>query len=799
VEPSAFFELVDEVLVEAGRSPLHPGSPQRKIVEVLPDDRVLQIVAGPGSGKTEMLVWRVLFALVVARVPSHRIVVTTFTRKAATELTARVVERSDALIAAGRRRAIPITDPRVQDLRIGTIHGLCDALLAEFDDEYIAAGTQLIDDIEVRVRIARGRRRLFGQPPPPPLLERVLGREAFVALFRPPWVQGDRWPSSVMDTADWLLGVLGQHMETWVPRCGATTAPNGVELVHPTPGLTADLVEMQRLWEGALDHRSLLDFATLQQRFIERQGSIRPHIDHVFVDEFQDTNPAQYLLHTGWLAREATRLTVVGDDDQALYRFRGSDIACFQGLAADCASRGVAYRQEVLDINYRGTPEITGFAQAFRRTTALARVSMDKRLRPPPDASSGRPVRLLRGAWQQLACCIADEVRDLGPRQGSGSRSDAPTVAILLFSTSEKGASPALSLRQEIEARGVRVHNPRNKVAGRAGSPVHDLLALLSYLMDPVTSVPLQAGGRPVEVHATHRSLDRVSLAVSAPPATVRVSPKHAAIQKRFVKRHGRVGFPGPVSAPLLQYVDDIRGRLLTANDERRTPRLTLAGFVARLLSFSFFRDVGYTIDLFREALFTALLEANIAPTRMSPASLDAPLGPTRRPDGKIEWPDEFWTLLSFLGMLVADVDLDDPEVEAFAEDAVAMLTFHQAKGLEFDHVYVGMTGREANPHTVLRTKLFSGEAVPYSVEQGTVRTGDPDVLELAAADRDREIYVAMTRARSSLTFIDAPGHGHPLMRLDDGTARLFGEASATRVSAYPTVTCAVADKAQPL
>ena len=102
---------------------------------------------------------------------------TTFTRKAATQLTVRIVERSDALIAAARRHGVRVADPRVHDLRVGTIHSLCDALLAEFDHEYIAAGTQLIDETEARIRLARGRRRLFAEPPPPSLLERLRARE----------------------------------------------------------------------------------------------------------------------------------------------------------------------------------------------------------------------------------------------------------------------------------------------------------------------------------------------------------------------------------------------------------------------------------------------------------------------------------------------------------------------------------------------------------------------------------------------------------------------------------------------
>jgi len=61
IPADVFFELVDEVLVDVGREPLDGGDPHRRIITVRPDDRVLQILAGAGSGKTEMLVWRVLY------------------------------------------------------------------------------------------------------------------------------------------------------------------------------------------------------------------------------------------------------------------------------------------------------------------------------------------------------------------------------------------------------------------------------------------------------------------------------------------------------------------------------------------------------------------------------------------------------------------------------------------------------------------------------------------------------------------------------------------------------------------
>src|SRR5947209_5535336 len=149
-----FFHVANMVLKESGRSELPPVGPHRDIIGVRDDDRVLQILAGPGSGKTEMLVWRVLYDLCVRATPSDAVMVTTFTRRAATELNVRVVERCDQLLHFAKAAGYPAADPQVHNLRIGTIHSLCDGLLAEFDTDYMAAGTQLIDEPECVARPA---------------------------------------------------------------------------------------------------------------------------------------------------------------------------------------------------------------------------------------------------------------------------------------------------------------------------------------------------------------------------------------------------------------------------------------------------------------------------------------------------------------------------------------------------------------------------------------------------------------------------------------------------------------------
>jgi DNA helicase II / ATP-dependent DNA helicase PcrA len=792
--PGEFFALLDAVLLENEREPLEPGGPQRAIIEVLDGDRVLQILAGPGSGKTEMLVWRILYELFVLKTPPERLLVTTFTRKAATELEVRLVERADRLMFHAKQEGIEAADPHIHDVPVGTLHSLCDRLMREFDPGYMADGTQLIDEHESTVRLAREYRFRLGFETRPGQSAKVINRlidcEPLTALFRAPW-EGDRWPGSNMDRVGYVRALLDQHTETWIPRCAAGNIVNGVEQVAGAAGLTGDLITLQQRWVEYLDEMHVLDFSTVQQRFLERQPVILSQFDHVFVDEFQDTNPIQYTIHRGWLVAAGTRLTVVGDDDQSIYRFRGSDINCFIDLGTDCAAVGIPFRQEVLDRNYRSAQNIVAFNETFRRRSALAAVTMDKRLRPAADAAAGAPVRLLIGTWDDICAVVAAELR---ARTDENAAQELPLdAAVLLFSTSEKAgrnySSAAGQLRGAMETRGLRVYNPRSKTAGRVGSPVHDLMALISYLIDPVTKA--QVNGRRVEVHATCREADRWPYAVAAAPE-YRIADTHAAFQKQFRKSEGgSIDTPSPLHQPLLDYLDFLRSALA---DSPRPGRMTLAGLVARVLTFPRFRGSGYSVNLFRQALFTALLEANVAPTRRTIRNLDEPMAPTRRADGKIEWPRQYWDLLNvFAGMLHA-TNLDDEEVEAFADQAVAMLTFHQAKGLEYAHVYVGCTGRNVTPDTALRTALFSGRPVPYQVVDGHAETADGQILQWAAADRDREVYVALTRAKQSLTIIYAPEDDRNFMPLNPGIAAVLDAVPSAPHPQNPAVTVTAFD-----
>ena len=149
---------------------------------------------------------------------------------------------------------------------------------------------------------------------------------------------------------------------------------------------------------------------------------------------------------------------------------------------------------------------------------------------------------------------------------------------------------------------------------------MHDLLGLISYLIDPVVRAPVgapKANGerRLKEVWASCNEKWESSFAVSAPPPFP-VSPDHAKIQKRVIKADGgAIGAPGPRFGSVSTFrrrgqgVADRRAGARDQDEPRRPrrPAVRLSRRSARC---------GYTINLFRQALFTQLLEANVPVSR---------------------------------------------------------------------------------------------------------------------------------------------------------------------------------------
>lgn len=264
-------------------------------------DGPLMIIAGAGTGKTSTLIRRLLYLVREKGVPPSRVLAITFTVRAAREMR----ERLHAL-AGG--------DAALDAIRIGTIHALCHEMLRE---------TGALDG-----------RTVITQADRTALIKALLKDPSFPT------------PGLTVKEFDRLITIeksAALPLEQRSPAC--------------------------RSYQQALEERGLLDFDDLVlgalQLFAsdaEAAKTMQRRFTHICVDEYQDVNRAQYLL-LRCLCPEGVGLCVVGDADQAIYAFRGTQVENFLSFQRDVPGATVVRLTE----NYRSTAVILNAACALIR------------------------------------------------------------------------------------------------------------------------------------------------------------------------------------------------------------------------------------------------------------------------------------------------------------------------------------------------------------------------------------------------------------------------------------------------
>jgi DNA helicase-2/ATP-dependent DNA helicase PcrA len=282
---------------------------QREAVTTLASP--LAILAGAGSGKTRVLTRRIAWLAAQGAVDARHVLAVTFTRKAAGEL-------SDRLAALGIRR----------DVTSGTFHGLA---LAQLRRRWRDRGEAVPALLERKSRI----------------LAPLLGGGPSVGAAA----------AEVAGEIEWAKARLV------VPAAyeGAVAAAG-----RPTPRPAGEIASLYERYETEKGRRGVVDFDDLLWRLAdalegdaEFAAVIRWRHRHLFVDEFQDVNPAQFRLIRLWLG-ERRDLCVVGDDDQAVYGFTGADAGYLVHFARHFSGAGVVRLEE----NYRSTPQVLAVAHS---------------------------------------------------------------------------------------------------------------------------------------------------------------------------------------------------------------------------------------------------------------------------------------------------------------------------------------------------------------------------------------------------------------------------------------------------
>ena len=691
------------------------------------------VMAGPGSGKTEVLTLFVLRLLYIEgdpaqanRVPPESIFVTTFTEKAARNLEDRISAYRAKVIAA--RPDLSSVD--VSKLRIGTLHGLCNDLLQEFRAPNYQ-NVRLMDEFE-QALFVREHMSLIKQPNA--VLEMAFWRD-FHWLFTPQqWQPTRSYAPGRWNSTRALVKLLNRLVEDRVSIPGIKAAG----------GQLAVLAGLYEEYVQHLANTYRCDFSQLQGRFLEflqsplgkafRAGdgtSTNPGIQWVLVDEYQDTNPMQEAIYFELADRTPHNLVVVGDDDQAMYRFRGGSVECMVTFDDACnAYLGIpktsVAKYDLVD-NFRSHQDIVQYFDDYIRAFPVMQQAGARAPKPSIQAKkvitqSYPPVGVLAGARAED---VADRFADMvGELVAKGVVNDPSECCLLLKSTKESPMNAGKYVAA-LQAQGLDVYNPRNKafaeqeeVEGLLGG----LLAIFDpqrrYAQDPANRYSIPAGE--VDIRAT---FDR--LAAAYKPLDAYVKKAQGAI---FAK-------PGqPLDASLQEvayYLLGLEPFTTWMNDPVRRVRL---GRLTKLLeAFNSTPVLDQVTGLPKPGITRGYLKAsNHNPGEMVGG-----------------WLYGFYHL--FIGY-VLDAGFDDEEDDDVIcpPGRVPIMTMHQSKGLEFPFVFVGHMGESPKVSASHEMEtLFS--AYPANPARTFTR---PSAGERAEMDMIRQYYVAFSRAKYALVLL---------------------------------------------
>ena len=571
---------------------------QRAAVETM--DGPLLIMAGAGSGKTRVLTHRIAYLIATRKAAPWSILAITFTNKAAREMQERV-ER--------------LVGPQAADIWVSTFHSMC-------------------------VRILR----------------RDIERIGFSSNF------------TILDSADQLSVIkacmkeLNIDPKKFDPRsiqAEISSAKN--ELVTPEryerkigdyfQGITA---KIYALYQKKLKANNSLDFDDLIMKTIELFQQVPDVLDYyqhkflyIHVDEYQDTNRAQYML-CQMLADKHHNICVVGDSDQSIYRWRGADITNILNFEKDYPEAKTIY----LEQNYRSTSTILDAANAV--------INHNTGRKPKKlwtDKKGGSKIVVFEADSEHAeGYFVAGEIVK-NRKEGMPYASHA----ILYRTNAQSRVIEEILIKSDIPYQivgGIKFYDRKE---------IKDILAYLRLVSNPDDDISLQR-----IINVPKRGIGDATVEKLAGLAAARGSSMFAVLEQAESLDLG-----ARTRNALSDFYSTIR------NLNAMTDYLSVTELTEKMLEMT-----GYRNELIREKTLEA--QARLE-------NIDEFLSVTMDFENR----SEEKSLVSFLTdlALIADIDTMDKK-EAEGKDAVVLMTMHSAKGLEFPVVFIIGMEEGVFPHS---------------------------------------------------------------------------------------------------
>jgi superfamily I DNA/RNA helicase len=664
-------------------STLNP--PQRQAVETT--NGPVLILAGAGTGKTRVITHRIAY-LIRRRVAPGNILAVTFTNKAAREMQERV------------RKLLP-PQPKAKNGEkpdrptICTFHSLCVRILRQHieklgykrnfviydESEQLGAIKKILANISAK-----------GEKTDPSAVLQMLSKfkngGERAALFGDPNVRA-------------LAQHVAKRYESALHACNAVDFDDLILLTL-------------RLFR---EHPDALEACRAKYRF-------------VMVDEYQDTNAAQFeLVHS--LTKEHRNFCVVGDDDQSIYGWRGAEVANLLNLEQHFPEVKVIK----LEQNYRSTNTILNAANALIKNNARRRVKTLWSDKGSGNKISLRAFETDEDEAREIVAAI--EFNRLAKRVTWGQNA-------ILFRTNLQSRPIETALRTA----GVRYH----LIGGQSffdRREIRDLLAYLKMLLNPHDDISLLRIANTPARGLSDVTMERLLAASHERKESVFAAMKNPVVTTTFQARTREA-----IEA-FVEFIEQTRSELIARphrepDAERRLQTAIAPEEASNLLppeggvsvqgegepslrpkfksgslaawTESFLNETGYLVDLRRSEKDVEAGDSRVRNLKDFIATMDNSGDPT------VSLHDQ---LQDFLENVTLDSDREDEEEKA--GDAVTLITMHSCKGLEFPHVYIVGLEDGLLPHS--RSKV-----------EGTL-------------DEERRLfYVGVTRAMLSLTISHCAG-----------------------------------------
>jgi len=724
---------------------------------IAPPSPPVFIVAGPGTGKTTVLALRVLKHIFVDEYSPNSIMATTFTKKAASELRSRILSwgvatQQEAIRQAqtngNSQRAQWLQSLDINQVKTGTLDSLAEEMIA--DDRQAGEMTPTVIDGFMAKGLLR-KNVMFPKElhidgsPTKTLLETYL--KPFNSQYQ-----------YLRDIRSFSVKLKACH------SLADRFVHDGVDIhSYSNQGqghrILADIIND---YHKFLTAHQLMDFALLEQEILNRLQSARlksttQNLRALLIDEFQDTNYLQEQIYYLLCQNSGAALTVVGDDDQSIYRFRGATVEIFANFSnriqAPLGNQWNPVRINLIN-NYRSSQRIVELFNHFitadpsfqtvRVPNKQACVASADWVNDP---NQNIPVLgMFRKNVQELAQDICILLNNLFCGNGrtinisnnqqftiqrnpnGGNFGDAVLLAGKVQEVTESGRNRLpLLIRQELNNYGVDVFNPRGRDFATIPE-VRQCLGIMLECIDPDRGL--------------EKDINNIK------EKTKETLEKWRDIGRQFVQSNPAPN--QPKTNNLQQFIDDW-GRRNWHNSANEWPLLEL--LFTTVAWFPLFQTSPEG-QIYLETIARTITEASQVSSYRSMIKNE---GTFHDDNSVIDAIREV-----FVPIAEGDVDVDEEIMPYVPRSVFPIMTIHQAKGLEFPLVIVDVGSDFARNHYAQRYARFPDKIPDLHLTEDELANFSPvgqarlqrRALDRAFDDLIRQFFVAKSRPQNVLILV---------------------------------------------